>query len=131
MQQNNTKILDEIINAQRSYHDRSGLGYNQTHTEKGSSSMTTEEEENKGLMQKSPEDSPRRKNASPLMRMIRKKITEGWHHLEDLGFRINNHPWKEIKKKTTEEQHHSEDLPGIKLSFLVHVILVIILGTKL
>jgi hypothetical protein len=44
MQQNNTKILDEIISAQRPYHDRSGLGYNQKHTEKGSISMTTKEE---------------------------------------------------------------------------------------
>jgi hypothetical protein len=44
MQQNNTKILDEIISAQRSYHDRSRLRYNQKHTEKGSSFMTIEEE---------------------------------------------------------------------------------------
>jgi uncharacterized protein YabN with tetrapyrrole methylase and pyrophosphatase domain len=40
-----TKILDEIISAQRPYRDRSGLGYNQKHIEKGLSSMTTEEEE--------------------------------------------------------------------------------------
>jgi hypothetical protein len=44
MQQNNTKILDEIVSTQRMYHDKSGLRYNQTHTEKGSSSMTIEEE---------------------------------------------------------------------------------------
>jgi nickel-dependent lactate racemase len=29
MQQNNTKILDEIISSQRPYYDRTGLGYNQ------------------------------------------------------------------------------------------------------
>jgi hypothetical protein len=44
MQQNSTKILDEIINSQRPYYDRSGLGYNQMQTEKGSSSKTTEQE---------------------------------------------------------------------------------------
>jgi len=44
MPQNNTKILDEIISAQRSYHDKYGLGYNQKHTNKGSSSMTTKDE---------------------------------------------------------------------------------------
>jgi hypothetical protein len=37
-QQNSTKILDEIINNQRPYYDRSRLGYNQMHTEKGSRS---------------------------------------------------------------------------------------------
>jgi len=42
MQQNNTKILDEISNAQCLYHDRFGLGFN--HTEKGLSSMITEGE---------------------------------------------------------------------------------------
>jgi hypothetical protein len=47
MQQNNTKILDEIINIQRPYYDKSGLGYKQMHTEKGSSSMMTEKEEEK------------------------------------------------------------------------------------
>jgi hypothetical protein len=41
MQQNNIKILDEIINAQRTYYGRSGLGYNQTYAEKSSISMTT------------------------------------------------------------------------------------------
>jgi hypothetical protein len=41
---NNTKILDEIINSQRPCYDKSGLGYKKTHTEKGSSSMTTGKE---------------------------------------------------------------------------------------
>jgi len=44
MQQKNTKILDEIINSQTPYHDMPGLGYNQMHIEKGSSSMTIEKE---------------------------------------------------------------------------------------
>jgi hypothetical protein len=42
--QNNSKILDDIINSQKSYLDKSGLGYNQT--EKGSSYKTTEQERN-------------------------------------------------------------------------------------
>jgi hypothetical protein len=40
--QNNSKFLDNIINSQKSHHDKSGLGYNQT--EKESSSKTTEQE---------------------------------------------------------------------------------------
>jgi hypothetical protein len=40
--QNNSKVLDDIINSKKSHHDKSGLGYNQT--EKGSSSKTTEQE---------------------------------------------------------------------------------------
>jgi len=39
MKENSTKVLDEIISSQRTYHDKSRLGYNQT--EKGSSSKTT------------------------------------------------------------------------------------------
>jgi hypothetical protein len=42
LQQKRTKILYEIINVEWSYHERYGLGYNQI--EKGSSSMTVEEE---------------------------------------------------------------------------------------
>jgi hypothetical protein len=37
--QNSSKVLDDIISSQKSYLDKSGLGYNQT--EKGSSSKTT------------------------------------------------------------------------------------------
>jgi hypothetical protein len=44
MQQNNTRILDNIINSQRPYYDRYGLGYNLMQTEKGSRSKTTEKE---------------------------------------------------------------------------------------
>jgi hypothetical protein len=42
--QNTSKVLDDIISSQKSYLDKSGLGYNQT--EKGSSSKTTEQETN-------------------------------------------------------------------------------------
>jgi hypothetical protein len=40
--QNNSKVLNDIINSQRPNNDKSGLGYNQT--EKGSSSKTTKQE---------------------------------------------------------------------------------------
>ena len=40
--QNNSKFLDDIIDSQKSHHDKLGLGYNQT--EKGSSTKTTEQE---------------------------------------------------------------------------------------
>jgi hypothetical protein len=42
--QNSSKVLDDIINSQKSYLDKSGLRYNQT--EKRSSSKTTEQETN-------------------------------------------------------------------------------------
>jgi hypothetical protein len=45
MQQNNTKILDEVIIIQRPYYGKSRLRYKKTHTEKGLSSITTEKEE--------------------------------------------------------------------------------------
>jgi hypothetical protein len=59
-------------------------------------------------MQKSLEDPSRRKNeilqvrTIAKLRELRTKITEGWNYLEDLGFRINIHPWKENKTKTIE-----------------------------
>jgi hypothetical protein len=40
--QNNSKVLDDIINSQKPHHDKYELGYNQT--ENGSSSKTTEQE---------------------------------------------------------------------------------------
>ena len=40
--QNNSKVLDDIISSQKSHHDKSRLGYNQT--EKGSISKTIEQE---------------------------------------------------------------------------------------
>jgi hypothetical protein len=40
--QNSSKVLDDIINSQKSHLEKTGLGYNQT--EKGSSSKTTEKE---------------------------------------------------------------------------------------
>jgi hypothetical protein len=42
--QNSSKVLNDIINSQKSHLDKSRLGYNQT--EKGSSSKTTEQETN-------------------------------------------------------------------------------------
>jgi hypothetical protein len=42
--QNSSKVLDDIINSQKSYLDKSKLAYNQT--EKGSNSKTTEKETN-------------------------------------------------------------------------------------
>jgi hypothetical protein len=42
--QNNSKVLDDIINCQKYHLDKSILGYNQT--ENGSSSKTTEQETN-------------------------------------------------------------------------------------
>jgi predicted acetyltransferase len=44
MQQKNTKILDNIINSQINYYDRSSLGKYQMQTEEGSSSKMTEKE---------------------------------------------------------------------------------------
>jgi hypothetical protein len=41
MQQNNTRILDNIINIQIPYNDRSGLGYNKIEKEKYSRSKMT------------------------------------------------------------------------------------------
>jgi predicted RNase H-like nuclease (RuvC/YqgF family) len=40
--QNSSKVLDDIINSQKSHLDKSRIGYN--HTEKGSISKTTEQE---------------------------------------------------------------------------------------
>ena len=40
--QNNSKVLDNIINSQKPHHEKSGLGYNQT--KNGSSSKITEQE---------------------------------------------------------------------------------------
>jgi hypothetical protein len=42
MQQNNTWILDNIINGKIPYYDKSRLGYNQMQTKKGSISKMTE-----------------------------------------------------------------------------------------
>jgi hypothetical protein len=40
--QNNSKVLNDIINSKKPYHDKSGIGYNQT--EKESNSKTIEQE---------------------------------------------------------------------------------------
>jgi hypothetical protein len=42
--QNSSKVLDDIINSQKSHLDKYGLGYNKT--KKGSSSKTTKKERN-------------------------------------------------------------------------------------
>jgi hypothetical protein len=84
--------------------------------------------QNKEAMQKSSEVLSRKRNTGRL----KKKITEELDHLEDSEYRINNQQHLK-KKKTSEEKHHSEDPlhPGIKLFFLVYVILVTILDTKM
>jgi hypothetical protein len=60
MQQNNTKVLDEIISSQRPYHDKYGLGYNQT--EKGSSSKTTEQRSYAEIVRGSPKKEEGKRN---------------------------------------------------------------------
>jgi hypothetical protein len=125
MQQNNTKVLDEIISSQRPYYDKSGLGYNQI--EKGSSSKTTEQRSYAETVRGSPKKEEGKRNQEEYYRDT----------APPRRFRIQNQQQPTIerpeKKKDSEEQHHSEDLPppGIKLFFLVYVIHVIILGTKL
>jgi hypothetical protein len=64
--------------------------------------------------------------------VLKKKIIEELDHLEYLEHRnINQRHLK--KKKFSKEKHHLGDPlhPGIKLFFLVYVILVIILVTML
>jgi hypothetical protein len=90
-------------------------------------------------MQKSSEVPSRRKNAS-----LQKENIQEMERTQEEDYRRMTPPrrsiiqnqqptWKELKKKITEEKHHSEDLlhPGTKLFFLVYVIPVTILGTRL
>jgi hypothetical protein len=117
VQQNNTKILDEIINIQRPYYDKSGLGYKQTHTKKGSSSIMRKRE----VKQKSYADvirgSIKKEECKPskksIWKMERTKEEDyiRLHHLEDPKLRINNQQWRDLKMKITEELHHLEDPP--------------------
>jgi hypothetical protein len=79
--------LDDIINSQKSHHDKSRLGYNQT--EKGSSSKTTEQETYPKSMQK---------QSRGIGRSTR-KITGTLLHREDSDFRINNRQIGLRKKK--------------------------------
>jgi hypothetical protein len=84
--------------------------------------------QNKVAMHKSSEVLSRKRNTGRL----KKKIIEELDHLEDSENTINNQ--QHLKKKNdSEEKHHSKDPlhPGIKLFFLVYVILVTILDTKL
>ena len=76
--QNSSKVLDDIINSQKYYLDKSGLGYNQT--EKGSISKTTEQETNPKVMKKQ----------SKGIKIYTRKITGTLLHREDSDFRINN-----------------------------------------
>jgi hypothetical protein len=126
--------LDEIINSQRPCYDKSGLGYKQTHTEKGSSSITTEKEaEQKSYAEvirgpiKKEECKPSKENIQAM-----EIIQEEYHPIRGTH-EINNQQWRGLKKKITEELHHLEDLPhsGTKLSFLDYVIPATILGTRL
>jgi hypothetical protein len=45
-----SQVLENILNSQRPYNDKSGLGYKNVHFEEGSSSM--KKQQNKGVMQK-------------------------------------------------------------------------------
>jgi flagellar biosynthesis chaperone FliJ len=76
--QNSSKVLDDIISSQKSYLDKSRLGYNQT--EKGSSSKTTEKKKIQKVMQKQ----------SKGIKRYTRKITGTLLHREDSDFRINN-----------------------------------------
>jgi hypothetical protein len=106
--------LDDIINSQKPHHDKSELGYNP-------------KQQNKKHIQKFIE-----KQSKGIGRSTR-KITRTLLHREDSDFIINNQQIGLGKKKDSEEQLLSEDLqlPGIKLSFLVYVMHVIILDIKL
>jgi hypothetical protein len=115
--ENSSKVLDDIINSQKSHLDKSRLGYNQT--EKGSISKTKKKETNpKSYAETIKED---------------RKITGTLLHQDDSDFRINNRQIGLKKKKDSQEHLLLEDiqLPGIKLYFLVYVMHVIILDIKL
>jgi hypothetical protein len=76
--QNSSKVLDDIISSQKSYLDKSGLGYNQT--EKGSSSKKQNKKQIQKFMQKQ----------SKGIKRYTRKITGTLLHREDSDFRINN-----------------------------------------
>jgi len=92
MQQNNTKILDEVINAQRPYHDRSRFGYKHTYTEKGLSSMNIEEETKQNTYIEFTRGFTKKEECKPSHKNVQEEDYRRWHRLEDLGFIINNHP---------------------------------------
>ena len=75
---NSSKVLDDIINSQKSHLDKSGLGYNQT--KKVSSSKETKQE----TYPKSDAETIKGD------KIYARKITETLLHREDLDFRINN-----------------------------------------
>jgi hypothetical protein len=86
---------------------------------------------NKQVMHKQSKDLLRRKKEKGSMKNIKKRL----HHLENSEFKINiNHQKKDLeRKKDSKHKHHSEDIPtpSIKLIFLVYVIHLTIMGTKL
>ena len=119
--QNNSKFLDDIINSQKSHHDKSRLGYNQT--EKGSSSKTIEQETYP-------------KNYPETIKRDRKIYKEDYRdNPSPRRFRFQNQ--QQTNRPQEEEgfirEPPSEDLQlsGIKLYFLVYVMHVIILDIKL
>jgi hypothetical protein len=87
--QNNSKVLDDIINSQKSHHGKSGLGYNQT--EKGSSSKTTEQQTYPKIFAET---------IKGIGRSTR-KIPGTLLHREDSDFRINNRQIGLMKKKNS------------------------------
>jgi hypothetical protein len=80
MQQNKSRVLDNIISNQIPHHERYRLGYNQKN--KDSRSKTTEQRQDKEVMQKLSETFLRRKRE----RNLKKNIIETLHHPEDLEF---------------------------------------------
>jgi hypothetical protein len=119
--QNNSKVLDDIISSQKPHHDKSDLD---TIRQKRDQAP---KQQSKKHIQKSMQ-----KQSKGIGRSTR-KIIGTLLHREDSDFRINNRQIGLRKKKDSEEKLLSEDLqlPGIKLSFLVYVMHVIILDIKL
>jgi hypothetical protein len=93
--QNSSKVLDDIINSQKSHLDKSGLGYNQT--EKGSSSKTTDQETNPKLYAKTIKGDriykEYYKDTPPLRRFMFQNKKQTNRHQEEEGF-IRAPPFK-------------------------------------
>jgi hypothetical protein len=91
--QNNSKVLDNIINSQRPHHEKSGLGYNQT----------KEAQDPKLQIKKHNQEDMQRQSEET--RSFTGKITRTLLHLEDLDFKISDIQ-KQVdlmKKKDLEE----------------------------
>ena len=114
--QNNSKVLNDIINIQRSNHDKSRFGYNQT--EKGSRSKTTEQETYP-------------KNYAETIKGDKKIYKEDYRDTPPLRrFRFQN---QQQIGRPQEEEGFIRAPPFIRSStnFLVYVMHVIILDIKL